>query len=181
MTLFALLRGNKPVHCWLQVAKVDLLVQVAKDDHRHQSRQLQLGLPAKVWEQAYRSSYTVEFQPVNADESLWAKTLDEVLRSKWWWMIFQRWTRSLSSRWLDIVTSSKDETICGSRLVSSKDSLSAQLLKCSVNKQYQLQLGYFGKRSEKAVGQKRLNETQDPKKWSRERDHVLRVNWHSHE
>jgi hypothetical protein len=48
--------------------------------------------------------------------------------------------------------------------VSSKDSLSAQLLKCSVNKQYQLQLGYSGKQSEKAVGQKRLNETQDPKK-----------------
>ena len=124
---------------------------------------------------------TTLWQPVNADESLWAKTLDEVLRSKWWWMIFQRWTRSLSSRWLDIVTSSKDETICGSRLVSSKDSLSAQLLKCSVNKQCQLQLGYFGKQSEKAIGQKRLNETQDPKKWSRERDHVLRVNWHSHE
>ena len=66
----------------------------------------------------------------------------------------------------------------GSRLVSSKDSLSAQLLKCSVNKQYQLQFGYFGKQSEEAVGLK------DPKKWSREHkfegDHVLRVNGHSH-
>ena len=37
--------------CWSQVAKLDLWVKVAKGDH----------------EPAYRISYTVEFQPVNAD------------------------------------------------------------------------------------------------------------------
>ena len=56
----------------MQVVKVDLLVQVAKDDHEHQSHQLQLDilLQAKPERQYTMSANTAGNHPVGADGRL---------------------------------------------------------------------------------------------------------------